>query len=116
MTETALNEFVTGTLNASGNGTIRIGPGAHGVVWRPQVASIRMTGSTPTGLATCFIYVGDAAVDSNFVDGTYDTQNDSTDRLTGTELRLGQYVLAKWTGGAANATVTLTVTGRQEIP
>lgn len=110
-----LAEYATGTLDGSGNGTLRLGPTAHGQVWRPQVASVRMTGAAPAAQATCYVYAGDAATDPNFVDATYDVNNDSTDRVTGTELRLGQYVFARWTGGNAGATATLSITGTKDI-
>lgn len=111
----SLSDFGTVTLDAAGNGTARIGPTAHGVVWRPDVASIRMTGAIPAGLATCFVYAGSTATDDNFVDSTYDVTSASTGNVTGQELRLGQYVFAKWSGGNPGALATVTVSGAKEI-
>ena len=54
MTTVPLSEFATGRLDGAGAGTLRLGPRAHGVLWRPVNAGIRMTGSTPSGLATCY--------------------------------------------------------------
>lgn len=110
-----LNEFGTATLDSSGAGTARIGPQAHGVLWQPEVVSIRMTGDIPSGLATCFVYAGDAPVDTNFVDATYDVTSASTGNASGLELRLGQYIFAVWSGGNANASVTVSVVGSKEI-
>lgn len=116
MTDVALAEYATGTLNGSGAGTIRVGPRAHGVVWRPKIASILMSGSTPSGLATVYVYTGPRASQEYFTDATYDVNNAATDSVGGTELRLGQYVWAVWTGGNALATVTLTLTGTAQVP
>ena len=116
MTTVPLSEFNVITLDGSGNGTARVGPRAHGVVWQPTVASIKMTGATPSGVATCFVYAGSSATDDNFVDSTYDVQNDSTDRVSGQQLRLNQFVYARWSGGNPGATATLSITGTAEIP
>jgi hypothetical protein len=115
MTEVPLSDFAQITLDGSGNGTVQLGPRAHGQTWKPTVASIKMSGSTPAGSATCFVYAGGAATDSNFIDSTYDVQNDSTDRVSGQALTLGQYVYAVWTGGNPGATATLTVNGTKVI-
>lgn len=114
--EVPLSDFVQIRLDGSGNGTAQLGPRAHGQVWKPTVASIKMTGPTPSGVATCFVYAGGAVTDSNFVDSTYDVNNDSTDRVTGQALALGQYVFAVWSGGNPGATATLTVNGTKVIP
>lgn len=114
-TEVPLSDFVQVTLDGSGNGTARIGPRAHGQLWKPTVASIKMTGSTPTGQATCYVYAGGYVGDANFIDSTYDVLNDSTDRVSGQALQLGQYVFAVWSGGNPGATATLTVNGTKVI-
>lgn len=116
MNTVPLSEFATGVLDGAGAGTLRLGPRAHGVLWRPANAGVRMTGSTPSGLATCYIYVGTSATDPNFADATYDVNNDNTDRVAGNQLRIGQYVFAVWSGGNPGATVTLTLTGEADIP
>lgn len=116
MTEVPLSEDTEITLDATGAGTARLGPTAHGVTWKPLVASIKMTGGTPSGVATCFLYAGSRVANGNFVDSTYDVANDSTDRVSGQQLALGQYVYAVWSGGNPGATATLTVNGTKVIP
>lgn len=115
MTEIPLSEYALGTLDAAGNGAVRLGPRAHGVTWRPQTVGIRMTGAAPAGLATCTVYVGTSPTDDAFVDATYDVVSASTGRVGGTVLRLGQYVWAVWRGGNPGAEVTLTLNGRQDV-
>lgn len=114
--EVPLSDFVQIRLDGSGNGTAQLGPRAHGQTWKPTVASIKMSGSTPTGAPTCFLYAGGYVGDANFIDSTYDVQNDSTDRVAGQSLDLGQYVFAVWSGGNAGATATLTVNGTRLVP
>ena len=116
MTDVPLSVYATGVLDGAGAGVLRLGPRAHGVLWRPANVGIRMTGATPSGLATCYIYAGDSPTDPNYVDATYDVNNDNTDRVNGVELRLGQCVFAAWTGGNPGATVTLTLTGIAQVP
>ncbi|MBO2460965.1 hypothetical protein [Actinomadura violacea] len=116
MTQVQLRAVGSGTLDGSGSGTVRVGPLGHGVTWLPKVASIRMAGDPPPTAATCYVYAGVMATDAYFCDATYDVNNDSTDRVSGSELRLGQYVFAVWSGGTPGADVTLIVTGDQEVP
>ena len=114
MATVALNEFASVTLDGTGGGTARVGPRAHGVVWRPTVASLKVSG-TITNSPTCTLYVGSSATDDNVVDGTYTGELNSTDAVTGSELRLGAYVWAVWSGGDAGHQATLSVTGTAEI-
>ncbi len=113
MTTVPLSEFATVTLDGSGNGTAKIGPKAHGVVWHPTVASVKT--STKVKSPICNIYAGSLVNDQSFIDGTYTGEADSTDSIAGQELHLGQYVWAVWTGGDVGATGTVTVTGTKDI-
>jgi hypothetical protein len=114
-TEVPLSEFVTITLDGSGNGTAQLGPRAHGLVWKPTVASIKMTGDIPADLATVFVYAGGTVNDGNFVDSTYDVNSASSGNIAGQQLQLGQYVFAVWSGGNPGASATLTLNGTKVI-
>lgn len=114
MTTLPLADSASVTLDGAGNGTARIGPAAHGVLWRPTVASVKV--STATRSPQCRIYVGDSATDANFVDGTYTGNQNSTSNLAGQEIRLGQYVIAVWAGGDAGAEATVSISGTKDIP
>lgn len=113
MTTVPLNEFAAVTLDASGNGTAKIGPNAHGVTWHPQVVSVKT--STKVKSPGCSIYAGFKVSDQFFVDGTYTGEQDSTDSIAGQELHLGQFAWAVWTGGDVGAQATVTVTGSKDI-
>lgn len=108
-----LSEAAFVTLDGSGNGTAKIGPNAHGVVWKPSRVAIKT--STAVLSPTCQLFVGTAAARENFIDGTFTGQQNATDAIVGQELRLGSYVWAVWTGGDVGAQATLTVTGSKDI-
>ena len=101
------------TLNGSGNGTVKIGPGAHGVVWKPSRIAVKVSSATLS--PTCQIFIGNTATAENFIDGTFTGQQNATDSAVGQELRLGQYVWAVWTGGDVGAQATVTVTGSKDV-
>ena len=108
-----LSEAAFVTLNGSGAGTARLGPAAHGVVWKPSRIAIKTSSAVLS--PTCQVYVGNAATSENFIDGTFTGQQNATDSAVGQQLRLGMYVWAVWTGGDAGAQATLTVTGSKDI-
>jgi hypothetical protein len=114
MTTVPLSESAFVTLDGSGNGTARVGPAAHGVVWRPTVASLKV--STSVQSPTCLIYAGSSATPDNFVDGTYTGSQNSTSNIDGQVLYLGQYVFAVWTGGDPGAQATIALSGTKDIP
>jgi hypothetical protein len=109
-----LSEFASVVLDGSGGGTARIGPAAHGVVWNPSVASLKV--STAVKSPTCLVYAGSSATADNFVDGTYTGSQNSTSNVAGQVLYLGQYVFAVWTGGDPGAQATMTLSGTKDIP
>jgi hypothetical protein len=109
-----LNESASVVLDGSGNGTARVGPTGHGQTWHPAVASVRV--NTNTLEAQVAIYVGSSATSDNFADATYTgSSGNSSDSVSATEVRLGSYVWAVWTGGDPGSQATLTVTGSQDI-
>lgn len=115
MTTLSLNENATVKLDASGNGRVQLGPSGHGVVWTPEVASVRVTRPIVKE-ASAEIYVGNQPTQDNYVNGTFTgSSGDSTGNVRATRIRLGSYVWAVWTGGDAGAQATLTVTGTLEL-
>lgn len=111
-----LNESITGFTDFFGGASLKIGPTAHGIIWRPVVASVRAATANLDGL--CRIFVGHTATSENFVDSTYTgSTGDSTNNLgtMGAEVRIGNYVHAVWEGADPGTQVTLVVTGSQEL-
>jgi len=109
-----LNESATVVLNGFGDGTARVGPHGHGLVWNPAVASVKVAPPV-TSEATCKIYVGNQPTDDNFVDAT---ENGSTGDSSGNvraALRQNSFIWAVWHNGDPGAQATLTVTGSQTL-
>ena len=104
----------TVTLDGSGNGTTRLGPVGPREVWTAAAASVSV--ATNAAEAQCRIYAGPAATPSYFVDGTLSgSTGDSTDRVSGRAIPLGEFVWAVWTGGDPGAVATLNVIGTRTI-
>lgn len=117
MRTVALDTFQTITLNGSGAGTAQVGPTLPREVWHPRIVSIVCNQAVASGTCTCNIYDGPAALQQFFIDGTFSGDTgDSTDAAQASEIRLGSYIIAVWTGGVAGAQATLTVTGTRDLP
>lgn len=104
----------TVVLNGSGGGTVKLGPIGPREVWSPAVASVSV--ATNVKEAQCRIYVGDQPIPANFIDGTLSgSTGDSTDRVSGSQIKLGSFIWAVWSGGDAGSVATLNITGAREI-
>lgn len=107
-----LSETISGRLDFSGNGTVRIGPLSSREVWRP--VSVHVKVATAVKEPTCTIEVGDIN-SRTFRDATYSGSANSSNAVNADILKNGDYVWATWVGGDANAVVTLTVTGQKDV-
>lgn len=113
MSTLPLSESAAVILDASGNGTAKLGPHSRAVSWHPTTVSVKT--STNVKTPTCYIYAGDFVGDQNFIDGTYTGNADSTSNISGTVIYLSGFIWAVWTGGDAGAQATVTIAGTQEI-
>jgi hypothetical protein len=101
-------------LNGSGAGTARAGPISARETWQPAVASVSV--ATNTSEAQCKIYIGDSVSPANFIDGTLSgSTGDSTGNVAGSQVPLGYYIWAVWSGGDAGQVATLNVSGAKTI-
>ena len=101
-------------LDASGNGTVKVGPIGHRETWFPETASA--SASSAVLEAACRIYVGPSPTASYFRDGTLSgSTGDSTDRVSGTTVSLPWSVWAVWSGGDVGAIATLNVSGTKTV-
>jgi hypothetical protein len=108
-----LNESSPITLDASGNGTAKIGPTSHGEAWNPVTTSVKC--STSVQEAACKIYAGDSPIDRNFVDATLSgSTGDRTGSISG-PIRMPNSIFAVWSGGDVGATATIRVVGTKDI-
>lgn len=112
-----LNESGFVTLDSSGNGFVRIGPGEPAAQWKPSVISVSV--NTNVLESDCNIFAGPSPVQSYYVDGTHSgSTGDSTDRILGKTIsrtRLG-YIWAVWTGGDPRSQATVNVVGDKVLP
>jgi hypothetical protein len=115
MTNVLLNESGTVVLNASGNGTVKLGPLSARSVWHPEIVHVSANVNA-VNESQCRIYSGDLPIASNYRDGTVSgSAGDSSDRVNSSIVKCGQYIYAVWTAGDAGAVATLNVTGTKDI-
>jgi hypothetical protein len=101
-------------LNASGNGTAKVGPLSAREKWSPNGAHVSC--ATNTKEAQCAIYAGTSVYPNTFRDATLSgSTGDSTDRVSNDQIGCGEYIFAVWSGGDANTRATLNVTGEKTI-
>ena len=106
-----LTETNSGTLNASGNATVKLGPIGGSVVWTPSSVSVICSSNVTE--SNCKVYAGPSATAQYFKDLTVDgSTGDATDRCN-LPIPYGSYVWAVWTGGDPGATCTVNVDGTQ---
>lgn len=116
MGSSVLTENASVTLDASGNATLKMIPYAGSLTW--ILATVSVKASSNTNEATCRIYIGPAATDEWFVDGTFSgSTGDSTGRVAGRQVDThGHALWAVWEGGDAGADATMTVAGTETRP
>lgn len=114
MATNPLNTSARVILDASGNGTVKLGPSVRGQILHVMVASVST--STAVLIPQCSIFIGATATPDNFVDGTYTGNLNSTDRTAALPITAGNYLFAAWTGGDVGAVATLSVIGTVDSP
>lgn len=98
-----LSVEATTVLNASGNGTVRLGPTRLGQNWIPTIVAV----STSTAAR---VPIADVRLGSTDLGSTFTGSNDSND-LTGVTVYPGQQLTITWSGGDPGATATASVSG-----
>lgn len=97
------------TLNASGYGTIRFGPGRHGIRW--DIRRITVNTSTDTAIPEAKVYRGSVGP-GTFISGTFVGSQDQDDSLN-ESLEAGEYLTVEWSGGDPASIATATWTGSE---
>lgn len=109
-----LRETAMVLLDASGNGTAKVGPLSAREIWYPDNASVSANDG-PTNEAQCQIFVGDQNT-KRFRDSTVNgSTGDNTAKISGDKIRKNEFVWAVWTDGDPNVYATLTVTGEKDV-
>jgi len=101
-----LSESATVKLDASGNGTLKMGPTRRGQTWKPTLLAVSIP--SPTKVPSATVTNGSVGLGETFTGS-----GDSTD-LTGTTVYAGQQITITWTGGDANAVATASISGTVE--
>jgi membrane peptidoglycan carboxypeptidase len=118
MAQVTLNQSAVVTLDASGNGTAKLGPIGMREHWTLGAIAVK-TNQLPAAIvkeAQCKTYAGPDASDSWFAGGTLSgSTGDTTSDVAGQILDCGEYVTAVWTGGDAGAQGRVNVTGTKML-
>jgi len=101
-----LSESATVKLDASGNGTLKMGPTRRGQTWYPTLIAVSIP--NPTKIPTATVTNGSIGLGQTFTGS-----GDSTD-LAGAVVYPGQQITITWAGGDANAVATASITGDTE--
>lgn len=101
-----LDVSATVTLNASGAGTVRLGPRSLLQVWNVTNCAVKVSSNTLEPVAT--VYLGNAQP-GNQLDATQSGSLDSTN--LDVTLRSGNVITVAWTGGDAGAVATASLYG-----
>lgn len=108
--------FDSTTLDASGNGTAKVGPISAREIWYPSNAHVSANIGTVTNEAQCIVYVGNTVGAGQFRDGTLSgSSGDATGKISADIIKQNEYVFAVWSGGDPGATATLVVTGYKDV-
>lgn len=107
-----LHDSARVVLDGTGAGSVRLGPGRHGVRW--TIRRITVQTSTATLVPLAKVYRGGIG-SASFVSGTFVGSFDVDDGLD-EQLDNGEYLTVAWTGGDAGATATATWSGDEETP
>lgn len=112
-----LNESVVAVSNGSGTASAKLGPLSAREIWHPESASVGLIPGSPapTNEAQCVISYGDANT-KRMLDACVDgSTGDSTGRVSSVTPKVGEFIWADWTGGDANVSFVLTVTGSKDV-
>lgn len=118
MTSSPLSENGSVLLDGSGNGTLRMLPIGGRETWLPVAVAVKTNQAVITNEAQCRIYVGPAASDQYFVDGTLSgSTGDSSGRVEGYQIDThGSFLWAVWSGGDPGAAGVMVVSGQRQVP
>lgn len=94
------------TLDATGKGTVKIGPKRPNVGWSVNNVQVGTTDSFP--VPTASVYVG-SVIPANRIAATFNGSNDTTD--VSIQLYPGEFLTVVWETGQPKVTATVTVAG-----
>lgn len=110
MRSVPLDESESGTVDASGVASVRIGPTRVQQYWRVGNVALSCTSSDD---AEARVYLG-AATPGNLLAGTYSGNQDNAP--ISVPLGFGQFLTVVWSGATPAATATVSLNGTMEVP
>lgn len=96
------------TLDSSGMGIIRFGPGRPNEVWTVEQVSCRV--STQTLEAQFKLYRGSIGL-ASFISGSVSGSTGDTNDTVNQRLNAGEYLTGQWTGGDVGAEAVMSFWG-----
>lgn len=114
-----LNESASIVLDGSGNGTARLTPAGtrySGYKWQPQMCYVSVSTHALEARATTYVSYGiQSATPSDAIGSTFTGSSGDTCTMS-QNLKPGDWVITKWTGGDPGAVATMRLTGQVTIP
>jgi hypothetical protein len=101
-------------LNASGNGSVSLGPRNVGEVWYPATVACSVATNVSEALGYC--YIGVAMSAGVLVGNTASASTGDSDNLDGTPVYVGSFIWFQWLGGDVGELATLSVFGSRQVP
>jgi hypothetical protein len=112
-TSLPLSVAVSVVLNASGNGTVSIGPQHVAEIWLPSTVAVSVT--TNVIEAQGYLYVGLSAIPANLVGATSTASTGDSCDLPGMPIYVGTFILFSWLGGDVGKTATMSIFGTRQL-
>lgn len=110
MRDILLKEFKQVTLNANGNGTVKLGPTSPFQIWIPTSCQIGCSSNVKESAFT--LYIGDTSFAyANSVSGS----TGDTSGIVDVTLNPNEVIIGIWTGGDVGAVATLTLFGTNRL-
>lgn len=114
VTDLVLDISASVVLDASGNGTVQLGPKLVREHWQPASASVSVNDTSIESF--CSVFLGSTVLASQMLSTTRTGSSGDTCTIAGIDLQPGMLVIAQWLGGKAGATATMRVIGTRSRP
>lgn len=101
------------TLDASGNGTARLGPSRVKEHWQPAAVYVSVVSNNAEAAAS--LYVGATATPDQTFAQTGTGSSGDTCAMGGIDIQSGTFIIVQWKGGDPGALATMRVLGTYSI-
>jgi hypothetical protein len=101
-------------LDASGDGSVSLGPVSVGEVWYPSTVACSV--ATNISEALGYLYIGVTMSAGVLVGSTVTASTGDSDNLDGMPVYVGSFIWFQWLGGDVAELATLSVFGTRQVP